>query len=194
MPLAFFDLDGTLTKYDTLFAYCLIVLLRRPWRILGIKFLIKGCCQFLRGNIGRDQLKEAITFAFLRGLTKKDIGCINKSFLAFVLPLNTRGTIYTRMREHQSQGYRVFIVSASPDIYVESIAKHWNLEGAICTTLEWKNGRLTGRLMGRNCRGEEKAKRILTIFCKKDLEGSFAYGNSHDDWQLLQLAAFGMRI
>lgn len=194
MPLAFFDLDGTLTRCDTFIPYCFIAFLHRPWRIFRLNRILIGCFLFLKGEIEREKLKQVFITTFLRGLTKKEIEKYNKIFLELFIPLILRKDIHIKMRFHQRQGNRVYIVSASPDIYVQTIAKQWNIEGAICTNLEWKRDCLTGRILGKNCRGREKARRIQSIFTQNELEGSYAYGNSEGDNEMLELASFGRSI
>lgn len=194
MALAFFDLDRTLTKIDTFIPYCLIALLHRPTRIFAIKPVLKGCICFLRGEMQRQELKEAFIGTFLGGAGRDEIARWNKVFLGFILPLIIRKEILKKVWQHQQNGDRVYIVSASPDIYLEPLAGQWAIDGVICTNLEWKTGRLTGRILGKNCRGEKKARRIRALFDERELEGSFGYGNSEGDRQLLELVTFGIKI
>jgi phosphatidylglycerophosphatase C len=194
MALAFFDLDGTLTEYDTFVPYCLIALIHRPWRMLAIKPVLKGCIAFLRKDIGRHQLKEAFVGCFLGGATKKEIARWNKIFFRFILRWIIRKDILKKMGQHREKGDRVYIVSASPDIYVKPLATQWKLDGAICTTLELRKSRLTGKILCKNCRGEEKARRVRAAFTERELEGSFAYGDSHADLDLLELVSYGKKI
>lgn len=194
MALVFFDFDGTLTRFDTFIPYCLIALLHRPWRIFCIKPIVKGLFAAFEEGVEREELKEAFVGAFLGGAERRDIHQWNKIFFRFVLPHTLRERIFNKLRQHQDRGDRVYIVSASPDIYLQPLAKLWRLDGVICTKLEWGRCCLTGRILGRNCRGEEKAKLIRILFNKTELVGSFAYGNSEGDRQMLELVSFGFRI
>lgn len=193
MALVFFDLDGTLTRFDTFIPYCLIALLHRPKRILAMKHVLIRGIGFLRGQVTRHKLKEAFLLTFLKGLGGAEIRQINKVFLGFCIPLMIRKKSLRKLQKHRLKGDQVFIVSASPEIYVEACSRQWQLNGAICTTLQWKKGRLTGRILGRNCRGEEKARRIQALFDERELDGSFAYGNSDGDRQMLELVSFGTK-
>lgn len=139
-------------------------------------------------------MKESFVRAFLGGLGLEQIKRVNSVFISLCLPFIIRKSMVCTMLRHQKRGDSVYIVSASPDIYVQDIAAHFNLNGAICTRLEWKDGVLTGKLAGRNCRGDEKRKRILSLFSERDLEGSFAYGDSADDREMMALAAFAFRV
>ncbi len=194
MAHAFLDLDGTLTRFDTFLPYCLLSLIYRPQRVFALKPLLKACVNFCRKRIERQDLKEAFLVAFLEGARRNDIELFNREFFRFILPWIIREEMIEKMRLHQQDGDRVYLVSASPDIYLEPLARQWRLGGVICTKLEWKNGLLTGKILGKNFKGDEKARRIQALFDKVDLEGSFAYGNRDGDRQLLELVTFGTEV
>lgn len=192
--LAFFDFDGTLTRCDTFIPYCLIALLNQPKRIFGLKQVFRGCVDFAKGNIQRQELKEAFVRTFLGNASLGDIKNWNKIFFRLMFPLTLRNKGLKKVRQHKQRGDRIYIVSASPDIYLKPLAVRWGLDGAICTKLEWKNERLTGRILGKNCRGEEKARRVRALFSETELIGSFGYGNSDGDRQLLKIVGFSTKI
>lgn len=74
MAVAFFDMDGTLTRCDTFIPYCVIALTHRPWRIFVLKNVFKGYLGFLKkGKTNRHELKEVFIDAFLGLATKRDI-------------------------------------------------------------------------------------------------------------------------
>lgn len=194
MALAFFDVDGTLTRVDTFTSYCMLTLFYRPRRVFALRSLLKACIDFYRGRIQGQELKESFLNAFLGGARRHEIERWNKIFFRFVFSRIIRGEMFEKLQQHKEAGDRVYLVSASPDIYLEPLARKWRLDGAICTVLEWEDDILTGRIVGRNCRGEEKARRIKALFTERELDGSFAYGNSDGDRQLLELATFRLKI
>ena len=62
---------------------------------------------------------------------------------------------------HRQAGHRVVIVSASPTVYLDAAGRRLGVDAVLATELEvGADGRLTGRLAGPNCRGEEKVKRL----------------------------------
>jgi phosphatidylglycerophosphatase C len=191
MALAFFDLDGTLTKIDTFVPYCVTALIHRPLRMFRVAAVIRGLVRFMKGDIDSQSIKETLVSVFLGGAAREDIDRWNKIFLHKVFPALLRQTLLLRARNHQKMGDRVFIVSASPDIYLEPFVRQWRFDGLICTTLEFKEMRLSGKILGRNCRGEEKARRIRALFTHAELDGSSGYGNSGADKQMLELVSVG---
>jgi phosphatidylglycerophosphatase C len=68
------------------------------------------------------------------------------------------------------------------------------VDAVLCTEVEEVDGVLTGKIIGKNCRGEEKASRVQK-WCQDsgvsvdDL--IYAYGDSSGDTQLLELFRHG---
>ncbi len=191
MAVALFDLDGTLTKIDTLIPYCLTSLLHQPRRLLRINFIVNMALKYVIGKIDSHHFKEAIISFSLKGASKEYIDKINNFFISHILPLIIRTEIFRIMKQHKKRGDKIYIVSASPDIYLTAIRDEWKIDGLICTNSEWLNGHLTGKILGLNCKGKEKLLRILTIFNQRDLIGSHGYGNSKADEPMLSITSFG---
>ncbi len=54
--------------------------------------------------------------------------------------------------------------------------------------LEIRDGRLTGRLAGKNCNGNEKVCRIREAVTLTPYQAVYAYGDSSGDREMLALA------
>jgi phosphoserine phosphatase len=72
-------------------------------------------------------------------------------------------------------------MSASPDLYVPLIAQVLGASECICTAVRWDGNRLDGRLAGRNCRGEEKARMLERLRQQHPGLSVIGYGNSGAD-------------
>jgi FMN phosphatase YigB (HAD superfamily) len=83
MALAFFDLDGTLTRFDTLIPYSLIALIHRLWRIGYIKQVLKDYIGFRGGRIERQRLKENFMTSLMGGCEHTRSGGIRSILLSF---------------------------------------------------------------------------------------------------------------
>ena len=64
----------------------------------------------------------------------------------------------------------------------------------ICTEMAVVNGRLTGALKGRDCRGNEKARRVLRHLAERPASQVWAYGNGTADRPLLEIADVAVRV
>ncbi len=59
----------------------------------------------------------------------------------------------------------------------------------ICSELEVADGRLTGRYRGKQCVGPEKPRRVLDRYDLGDFAEVYAYGDTHEDLDLLAIAS-----
>ncbi len=85
-------------------------------------------------------------------------------------------------------------MSASPEFYVTPIGRRLGFDAVLATRLEVDpDGRLTGRILGANCRGPEKVVR-LREWRGDTLTVAFAYGDSAGDREMLALAANGVKV
>jgi phosphatidylglycerophosphatase C len=81
----------------------------------------------------------------------------------------------------------VVLMSASPEVYLGPLGRHMGVDAVLASGLEvGADGRLTGRLAGRNCRGAEKVAWPGT----EPTDGTYlyAYGDSDGDRELLARA------
>lgn len=182
-----FDLDGTLTRRDTLLPFlrracggaptCLALLAQAP-------LLLRS----LGGASPRDQAKEAVLGRLLRG---RRVAVLEKAAEVFAAELVARGMrpeMIERVRAHGQAGHELVVVSASPEIYVRPLARELKIDNVLATRLEVDgSGRLTGQLEGSNCRGSEKVSR-LRGWLGPDATLLWAYGNSQGDRELLAQA------
>jgi phosphatidylglycerophosphatase C len=162
MPaISVFDLDGTLCRGDTFRSFLLYMLARRPSRWWRIPLL--GGAVMLYGVRLRDNswLKGVFLRHVIGGLRERDVADHCDRFLrGWVWPrLSTEGL--KEVASRKLGGARVVLATASPDIYVERLAAMLDIEHVVCTRLERSaDGRVTGKMIGRNCRGAEKHRRV----------------------------------
>ncbi len=185
--VAVFDFDGTVTRRDSTIAFCLSAV--PVWRLAPAVALrlpqLAGCGL---GLVTRSRLKEYLLGAFFRGVDERELRGRAASWAVRELPRLVRPTALARLRWHQLQGHRVVLASASLEIFLEPWARAVGVRDVLATRLEVRDGRLTGRLEGRNCYGLEKVKRLRALL--GDLRGFelYAYGDSRGDRELLAVA------
>jgi HAD superfamily phosphoserine phosphatase-like hydrolase len=88
------------------------------------------------------------------------------------------------------------LVSASPDVYLRDWAAAHGVADVLCTALEHDaGGRMTGRLQGRNCYGEEKVRRIRAWLQDRAIPArTYAYGDTRGDLPMLHFVDEGYRV
>ncbi len=141
-----------------------------------------------------DSAKEKLVKRILGSRSYSEVDALARSFAGTLIKKRSQHATIERLRWHQLNGHEIIVVSASPAIYIEPACKLLGIDTVLATNLEiGKDGYLTGRFEGKNCRGPEKANRV-----KEYLNGEtvflWAYGNSANDNELLYLANIGIRV
>ena len=90
--------------------------------------------------------------------------------------------------ELKSDGFDVVLVTGSIDFLVAPLARDLGATEVIANTLEEKDGRFTGSLVGAAVADEEKRARVLAYAEKRgvDLAASRAFGDSIADVPMLE--------
>jgi phosphatidylglycerophosphatase C len=194
MQLAVFDLDGTITRHDTLVPYVCGFLLRRPWRFLGFPLVLPAVIRFMLKLADRGELKSALVRHTLGGCTRAQLEAWNAVFVPELLRKGVFKDALQRVAAHASAGDRLVLMSASVDIYVPAIAKALGFAETICTGVRWEGERLHGALTTPNRRGVEKVHCFEAL--KKAHPGlpTAAYGNAGSDLPHLRLADRGVLV
>ncbi len=101
-----------------------------------------------------------------------------------------RSDIMDILRDHQSKGHVVALVSGSPQRLLDMIASRLEIQHAVGTAFEIKDGRYTGKIAGPLVMYEGKMA-VLQDFAAQnailiDWGDSYAYGDSRSDIELLK--------
>ena len=186
--LAVFDLDGTITRHDTLLPFLFGYLWRHPWRLPRMLLVLPALFRYLIRH-DRGHLKGAAIHAALGGLTRAQIQRWADRFVPRLLRRGLYAEALEAIRAHRLQGDRLLLMSASTDLYVPLIAQGLGFDESLCSRVRWRDdGRLDGRLASANCYGKEK-QRCLQALIARDSPGLVcAYGNSGSDLEHMQLA------
>jgi len=97
--------------------------------------------------------------------------------------------VLATLQEHVRKGHAVWLMTASPQPLAEVIARDLQLHGAIGTTLEERDGKFTGEIVGELLHGPlkaEAAKRHAEAM-GVNLADCYAYSDSVADIPLLEL-------
>lgn len=191
--LAVFDLDGTITRYDTLVPYVFGYLFRRPWRLPRALLVLPAAAAFGLRLIGRGTVKAALLRATLGGVPRGQLERWTAEFVPRVLGSGTFADAREAIARHAREGDHLVLMSASVDLYVPAIARALGFHESICTGVRWRDGRLDGRLSTPNRHGEEKARCLRELRQRRPGEAA-AYGNAASDLPHLKLVEHGMLV
>ena len=191
--LAIFDFDGTLTKRDSLPGFMLHTCgPRRAARALAAE--LPAVLRALRHDDGRDIAKERVLARAFAGLDADEVDAGACAYAHRVVETGLRSDVRARLEWHRAQGHALCIVSASLEPYLRVVAERLQVAHLACTRLEvGADGRLTGRMVGGNCRRAEKVARLRALLDPAGFE-VWAYGDSKGDTELLALADHPMWV
>jgi phosphatidylglycerophosphatase C len=188
--VAAFDFDGTLTRHDTLFPFLLHVAgyVKLFNKIIYLSPILGAYALRLVRN---DIAKVKVLRCFLAQMEMQQLQQLALSFAADKLPGMLREEAMQRLAWHQQQGHRCIIVSASLELYLRPWADKAGFDEVLGSRLEERaDGRTSGMLVGENCFGPEKMKRLEALLGNRDGYTLYAYGDSRGDKELLSAADY----
>lgn len=193
--LAIFDLDGTITRHDTLWPYVRGFLRRHPTRWWRLVPCLAPLTRYACGLRDRGMLKGAILRWTLGGVPRAQLAAWSTEYTAQLL----RGGLYAEalacIEVHRRAATHLVLLSASPDLYVPMIAAALGFDECACSQVRWRSdGRLDGTLASPNRRGPEKARYVRALLAARKPRYSNAYGNSRADLEHLRLVSAGTYV
>jgi phosphatidylglycerophosphatase C len=188
MVIAAFDVDGTLTTRDCVRPFLERAAGRRRLFTAVLRRPLATAIAALRRD--RDLMKEIIVGGSLVGKRVADVDAVGEQFAQFVLVNWLRPDTLRRLRWHQRSGHRTVLVSASLAAYLRPLALRLGVDDVLCTDSTRRGDRYGDRLNGRNCRAEEKRRRLeLWLEEHRWVHAEvWAYGDSRGDRELLARA------
>jgi phosphatidylglycerophosphatase C len=186
--LVVFDLDGTLTYHDTFLPFVLGYCRRKPWLLLRFIAVLPLLAAFLLRMASHGRVKEAVIRRVLGGQRRAELRAWATEFVMRLHEHGFRPEALAVLAQHQENGDRLVLLSASPDLYVPVIGARLGFQETLCTSVRWAGDRLEGSLTTPNRRGEEKARCIQALRQGHPGLRLVAYANGPSDIEHLQLA------
>lgn len=193
--LALFDLDGTLTRRQTLGPFLAGYLLRHPRRWPRLWRALPALVAYVLRGGDRGALKSRLIRMAMGGEERAALRAWTE---AYVRSLAVRGAYrpaaLERLARHRDAGDTPILMSASPDLYVPAIGAALGFAETICTRVRWRGDTLDGALASRNRRGEEKRRCLEALRRAHPGRKICAYGNSAADLPHLRAADRGVLV
>lgn len=182
--LALFDFDHTLYRGDSMLDFTKYAFGKNRF-YLGMALISPILILMKLGIISHESAKVVYLRCFFSGKSGKDC---NREAKDFSLKIDSKldYPLYQKLQRHQLSGHEVYIVSASCSLWL----KDWctaNELGLIATEMETVNGKFTGRLVTKNCRGPEKVERIRELINVDNYSAVYVYGKGRGDREMLRL-------
>ena len=186
--VAVFDFDGTLTYADSFLPF-----LRHQSGFLnfwiGTTLLSPFVLLQAIGVISNSKAKEKFLKFFLGGRKPEDLEAISQSFVKTRLPWLMNPDAIEKMEWHRREGHQLILLSASPELYLQHWTQANHFQGLLGTRLELSDGKITGRIDGKNCHGREKVERLKEHLNDLGDYEIYSYGDSRSDRHVLEFCA-----
>ena len=189
--LALFDFDGTLCSKDSFTGFIFHALSKRHIVKKTIKILPWIQAYYLKAypaHAMRSKLFRAM-FSNADALQLQQLAQQYASSLMSQL----NPALLKQLKQHQALGDDVVLVSASIDVYLKSVCELLEID-LICTETEKINQLYTGQYTTPDCSSEQKKQRILDQYNLDDYAVIYAYGNSVEDHEMLELANYRFMV
>jgi HAD superfamily hydrolase (TIGR01490 family) len=188
--LAIFDVDYTITRKETLMQLFKYVIIKD---IRNIKFLPRALYSGLMYSIkiyDEKRVKESF-LKFIDGIDEKELTLLIKNFYKDVLEKILYKDAIEMMKNLKQQGYKIYLISASPEFYLREFYAIKEVDMIIGTKFTLKDGKFIRRMQGENCKGEEKVRRLKEVLKRDnidvDYKNSYMFSDSLSDKPLLDL-------
>ena len=193
-PTVIFDLDGTLTKRDTYIQFLAFCLKEVGLRTFSVVFLPFYALLHMCFIINNERLKEIFLKKMLSGMTLDELIPIIEKYINKLFIKGLNKPVVEKLNEHLMEGHKVILATASFNLYTLKLAEKFGIKHVVCTMAEVVDGVLTGRIIGRNCHGQEKVRRIEEILSQSELSSSMFYTDHHSDLPLLRKVKQGILV
>ena len=184
--IAFFDFDGTITTKDTFLEFVRFV---KGSRKFWIGFLINSplILAMKLKLISNQAAKEKVLAYFFKGTSIDQFENWCQQFNQQILPSLIRPGAITEINRLKMQGTIVVVVSASLENWIRPWTNQLGIQ-LIGSRPQITNRVMNGKLIGKNCYGEEKVIRIKEYYNVDEFDEVYAYGDTKGDLPMLEIA------
>ena len=188
--LAIFDIDYTITKKETLMELFKYVI-KNDKR--NIRFLPRAiyCGSMYAIKIYDERKVKEKFLKFIDGIKEQDLANLVRNFYEEKLGKILYEDAIKMMKKLKNEGYDIYLISASPEFYINEFYNIKEVDKIIGTRFNFKDGIFTRKMDGKNCKGEEKVRRLKEILKKEkievDFKASYMFSDSLSDKPLLDL-------
>lgn len=196
--LAIFDIDFTITRKETLLEFFKFIISKDK---RNLRFLPRAAFSGAMYGLGiYDERKVKESFLkFIDGVHEKDLENLVKDYYKERLEKILYKDALEMIKKLKGEGCKVYLISASPEFYIKQFYNIKEVDKVIGTRFSFnKEGMFERKMLGSNCKGEEKVKRLMEEIEKENIEidfkNSYMFSDSLSDKPLLDLVGKGYLI
>lgn len=192
--IAVYDLDRTILRRPT-FTYFLFwaALYYKPWRLLLTPLWLILALGYVLKLYDRNFFKPAcISLLLGRHLPAEWMAEVAQAFALSRVPSDVQVGAKAAIARDRNEGYRLIMATAAPELYALAIGAALGFDAVIATRhMRRDNGDWGAALLGSNCYGAEKARRVTEWLREQGIEKPAhmrAYSDHHSDAPLFAMA------
>lgn len=187
MNLYLIDLDGTISKKDSMLSFFSFIH-KRSFVILNFLKSFPYFFLYFLNLINAGYAKSKILRIFFDKFSEAELKMLAEDFATYFMKDIKKSAINYLEKVSSEANSEIYLVTASLDIWTLPISKALNIK-LIATKGVFKNQKFYG-IEGENCKGPEKIRRIKEILNLKDFDAIYAFGNSKGDKEMLSIADY----
>lgn len=195
--LAIFDVDFTITKKETLLQLFKFSIKNHKKNLIYLPRAAFSGLMYGLKIYDEKKVKESF-LKFIDGMKEEDLKVFVKKYYYEVLSKILYKDALDKIKELKSKGYKVYLISASPEFYLEELYNIKEVDLIIGTRFSFEGGRFRRKMVGKNCKGEEKVRRLKEYLkennIKVNFKDSYMFSDSLSDRPLLDLVGKGYLI
>ena len=188
--LAIFDVDYTITKKETLMELYKYSIKENKKNLIYLPRALFSGLLYITKVYDEKRVKESF-LKFIENMSEEDLKDFTKRFYQNRLSKILYKDSLEMMKKLKSEGYYIFLISASPEFYLNSLYTIKEVDKVIGTKFHMENGKFLRKMNGLNCKGEEKVRRLKEVLKKENIEvdfkNSYMFSDSLSDKPLLDL-------
>lgn len=188
--IAIFDIDYTITKRETLMEFYKYYIKRDKKAIRFLPRALYCGIMYLLKVYDEKMVKEKF-LKFIDGISEEELDDVVGDFYKDRLSNILYGDAISMIKKLKSEGYDIYLISASPEFYIKRFADIPEVDKVIGTKFKFKDGKFMREMDGFNCKGEEKVRRLKEVLEKENIEvnfkESYMFSDSLSDKPLLDL-------
>ena len=194
-PCAFFDVDHTLIDVNSGRSW-----LEREWRLgrLGIFDGVRAMSWLMRYRLGWLDFAACAEYSLQR-FRDRLASEIHDELASWAIS-EIAPRICTQARSaieaHRQQGHMIALLTSGPSFTARALADHLEIEHLLCTEVEVRDGRVTGKTVAPVCYGPGKVE-LAERFAQRHqvcLRSSYFYSDSSSDTPMLDRVGFARVI
>ncbi|KJY78886.1 HAD family hydrolase [Vibrio nigripulchritudo] len=186
MNIALFDFDGTITTEDTYTKFLFYATPKLRIAIGGL-LALPVILLYKLGWLQASKTRPVLSKVAFWMRKESDVAQIAERYADEYLNTVIRPEAKEKLDWHRKRDDQIYLVSASLDVYLKVWCKPLGIT-PVCSELEVRNGRYTGRYVQGDCSKENKVTFLKRAVDLADYDKVYAYGDTYEDLPMLELA------